>query len=80
VNAALAALSRAGRCPSLAVDVSLEDEVHEGKENHDSQLEDQVIGRRPVSGQLTLTQADEGFLQSLGITVDRAAQFAGEVK
>jgi hypothetical protein len=79
VNAALAALSRAGRCPSLAVDVSLEDQSLETKGNHDSQFEDQV-GRRPVSGQLNLTQADEGFLQSLGISVGQASQLTAEVK
>ena len=79
VNAALAALSRAGRCPSLAVDVSLEDEFHDANGHYQSQLEDQV-GRRPVSGKLTITQADEGFLQSLGIAVDQAPHLAGEVK
>jgi hypothetical protein len=79
VNAALAALSRAGRCPSLAVDVSLEDESYEGKGSNDFQFEDQV-GRRPVSGKLHLTQSDEGFLRSLGVAVDQAPQLTGDVK
>lgn len=72
VNAALAALSRAGRCPSLSVDVSLEQPVPEesGIGQHDL----------PHPGELMLTTDDEDFLHSLGILSEIAAGIATETQ
>ena len=67
VNAALAALSRAGQCPSLSVDVSLGDQSGE--------LLDAGIPGQPVPRALLLTEADEAFMQSLGIALESAGQF-----
>jgi hypothetical protein len=64
VNAALAALGRTGRCPTLAVDVSLEKADALAPDTADMQVE---------TGDLVLTAADEEFLQSLGIAVETGA-------
>ena len=69
VNAALAALSRAGRCPSLSVDVSLEQ--HDPEES----LLD-LYDLPPVSepAGLLFTPDDEDFLHSLGIITETETQ------
>jgi hypothetical protein len=70
VNAALAAISRTGRCPSLSVDVALECPSRE-----DFAAEDQ--GRQDGQPHV-LTQSDEEFLQSLGISVATDAEIGAQ--
>ncbi len=73
VNAALAALGRTGACPSLSVDVSLQDPAGEGQA-HEGAI--QPNGAQP--GDLVLTEEDEEFLQSLGITLELGARIAAQ--
>jgi hypothetical protein len=76
VNAALAALGRTGACPSLSVDVSLQDPAGE------DQVDERVIQPKdaPITqpGELVLTEEDEEFLQSLGITLELGARIAAQ--
>jgi hypothetical protein len=74
VNAALAAISRTGRCPSLSVDVALETLALEEREDespdHWQGHTDDPGGVQSLQpGELVLTGIDEEFLQSLGISV-----------
>jgi hypothetical protein len=73
VNAALAALSRAGRCPSLSVDVSLE---RPNADEFVSERHDPMEGSEP--GELLFTGDDEDFLHSLGIATETAAKIPSE--
>jgi hypothetical protein len=72
VNATLAALSRAGRCPSLAVDVSLEPQKDEAGN------EPAGIPQNTEPGELVLTDADEDFLHSLGIVMEPGLEIPSE--
>ena len=72
VNAALAALSRTGRCPSLSVDVALENPSRDECEDESPDVQSMQ------TGQLVLTESDEEFLQSLGISVDTSAEIAAK--
>jgi hypothetical protein len=72
VNAALAAISRTGRCPSLSVDVALENPSPEEPGNQPGHIQ----SLQP--GELVLTEIDEEFLQSLGIAVDTSAEIAAK--
>jgi len=73
VNAALAAISRTGRCPSLAVEVALE------SQNPDENVQERcTVQQNPEPGELVLTDEDEDFLRSLGIVVETGLQVASE--
>jgi hypothetical protein len=68
VNAALAAISRTGQCPSLSVDVALDNPSREERDYPSL-----------PPGELVLTELDEEFLQSLGIAVETAEIGAPEL-
>jgi hypothetical protein len=70
VNAALAAIGRTGRCPSLSVDVALGNPSQEEPGNEPSHVQSLP------PGELVLAESDEEFLQSLGIAVDMSAEIA----
>ncbi len=73
VNAALAAISRTGRYPSLSVDVALESPPRDEPE-----VEPDRVQSLP-SGELTLTESDEEFLQSLGILAGTSAAIGAKI-
>ncbi len=84
VNAALAAISRTGRCPSLSVDVALENPSPDEREDEspdDAQRHTEnpwrVQSLQP--GALVLTESDAEFLESLGISVDASAEIASKI-
>jgi hypothetical protein len=78
VNAAMAALGRTGRCPSLSVDVTLENESGEVEVNEPvagaliSAAQNTAV-QSLHSGELILSSDDEEFLLSLGITPETGA-------
>jgi hypothetical protein len=77
VNAALAAISRTGRCPSLSVDVALEcGAAHEDTYPKAGQpwADEPVQVQNLQPGELVLTEIDEEFLQSLGISVEASTE------
>ncbi len=92
VNAALAAIGRTGRCPSLSVDVALENPSWDDPAGQDQSFrEDQspYYHGRPYAdepgriqsmqpGELILTGSDEVFLEALGISVDASAEIASK--
>ena len=79
VNAALAALSRAGQCPSLSVDVALEDPSRlDCAESRTLASLDEPFPAAIQPGELVLTDDDEGFLESLGICAEFTQPWAGE--
>jgi hypothetical protein len=83
VNAALAAISRTGRCPSLSVDVALESPPRNEREDespdHGREQAAEPVGVQSLQpGELTLTESDEEFLQSLGISVETSSEIAAK--
>jgi hypothetical protein len=79
VNAALAAISRTGRCPSLSVDVALENQAREDPVREEGWTAEEPSSVRSIRpGELVLAEADEEFLRSLGIKVDTGAEIAAK--
>jgi len=74
VNAALAAISRTGRCPSLSVDVALENPSRDEWED-----ESPANTKSMRAGELVLTESDDEFLQSLGISMNTSAEIASKI-
>jgi len=81
VNAALAAISRTGRCPSLSVDVALENpaRAEQSRDEGRQHSEQPSCAQSLQPGELVLTEDDDEFLQALGITVETSAEIAAKI-